>query len=49
MLAADTSAPPPADSYPPGREPPLLHPRRWHLAGHAVVVLVSRAEPGPDG
>ena len=49
MLAADTGAEPPADSYPPGREPPLLHPGRWRLAGNSVVVLVSRAEPGAAG
>ena len=46
MLAADTAAASPFDSYPPGQEPPLIHPGRWLLAGNSVVILVARDAPG---
>ena len=42
-LAADSGAEPPYDSYAPGEEPGLEHPHRYTLAGHATVVLLSRA------
>ncbi|WP_211244332.1 glycogen debranching protein GlgX [Actinospica robiniae] len=41
-LAADSGAEPPEDSHPLGQEPPLEHPRRYRLAGHGAVVLISR-------
>jgi len=41
-VAADSGAEPPADSYASGREPALRHPRRYTLAEHAAVVLLSR-------
>jgi glycogen operon protein len=46
-VAADSGAPPPHDSHPPGSEPLVRHPRRYLLGGHATAVLVSRplAEP----
>ncbi|MPY41168.1 glycogen debranching protein GlgX [Streptomyces phyllanthi] len=39
-LFADTSM---ADAHPPGAEPPLKHPGRYHLGAHSTVILVGRA------
>jgi glycogen operon protein len=39
---ANTHAPPPEDSWPPGKEPFLSHQHEFPVAGHAVVILVGR-------